>query len=276
MANRKRHRAHESALMLVGSDAKEIDQIVPISRFQALPFWEKLNTNQKANLQEEGTNLAAAMMMHGASGLAIGEHLFNVNQMLKPINGAWSRFVKDWQFKNERTAYRYVQRYKNAKNHLPQNVLKAAMGRNISIYGDKEERPLGAYTEAVKILPPPRNPDIEAANRYLDQLEETRKMNNDAQKKFGNKDGEVRVLAAPATSKNKEMWTMHVYRMFRSRFRRLPSSKTSDARKEFVKTVIGMILTEAGVSGGNFGAIAIPEEFRAERGRPRESQAATA
>jgi hypothetical protein len=276
MANRKRHRAHESALMLVGSDAKEIDQIVPISRFQALPFWEKLNTNQKANLQEEGTNLAAAMMMHGASGLAIGEHLFNVNQMLKPINGAWSRFVKDWQFKNERTAYRYVQRYKNAKNHLPQNVLKAAMGRNISIYGDKEERPLGAYTEAVKILPPPRNPDIEAANRYLDQLEETRKMNNDAQKKFGNKDGEVRVLAAPATSKNKEMWTMHVYRMFRSRFRRLPSSKTSDARTAFVKTVIGMILTEAGVSGGNFGAIAIPEEFRAERGRPRESQAATA
>lgn len=278
MANRKRHRVQQQtmALELVNSSPKEVEAFVPLSRFQSLKFWDKLNTNEKADLQHEGQSLAAVMMIHGASGLAIGEHLYNVRERLLKINGAWSEFLREWGFKNERTGYRYVNRYQNAKDNLPQNVLKAAMVRNIAIYGDKEDKPLGAYTEAVKTFPPPRNPDIQAANRYLDQISQWRKEKVAVEKTIAKKDGEVRIIAAPATSKNKEMWTMHVYRMFRSRFRRLPSSKTSDARKEFVKLVIGMILTEAGISSGHFGAIAIPDEFRAERGRPRMSEAATA
>jgi hypothetical protein len=271
----KKRREELTALALVNSGVSEVNKIVPISRFQALPFWEKLNTNEKAELHEEGQSLAAAMLMHGASGLAIGEHLSNINQRLKPYNGGWSNFLRNWGFKNERTGYRYVRRYLNAKENMPQNVLKVAMMRNIALYGDKEDRPLGSYTEAVKILPPPKNPDMDQANRYLDQLEQTRREKMDAEKKSAKKDGEVRILAAPATPKNKEMWQMHVYRMFRSRFRRLPSSKTSDARKDFVRTVIGMILTEAGVSGGHYGAVAIPEEFKAERGRPRQSEVAS-
>jgi hypothetical protein len=264
------------ALALVSSGVHEINKIVPVTRFQALPFWEKLNTNEKAELQEEGQHLAAAMLMHGASGLAIGEHLFRINENLKKIHGAWSRFVKEWGFKTERTAYRYVLRYKNAKELMPPNVVKVAMMRNLALYGDKDDRPLGAYTEVAKMLPPPRNPDIEQANRYLDQLESHRKEKLAIEKKRAEKDGEVRIIALPATSKNKELWLMDCYRMFRSRFRRLPSSKTSDARKEFVHSFVGYILNEAGMSAASFKAEAIPEQFKAERGRPSLQRAATA
>lgn len=254
-------------LTILPPAAKELRQIVPGEQFEKLPFWKKLNTNDKAFIQEEGEALITAQLAHIKSGLVIGEHLVKVRDRLKPINGAFSKFTRAFGFKSERTIYRYTRAYENAVQLLPRTVIDVAAARGMRLFGDTEDRPLGTYTEAYKLLPPPKaaENDPEVAHRYLDQLEKTQKEYRQAHKGKPTK----KPVQFRATPKNQELWLMTVYRTFKTLYNRLPPTSESKARKEFVSDLIGMILTEAGSSGGHFGAVAVPAEFRRPRGRPR-------
>ena len=247
--------APETALLV--PEDKDVDQLVPAEAFATLQGWDKLNEDEQNTVITEGHNLAVALLAHGNSRIAIGEHLSKLRSVLEPHN-MFTRFLKNFHF-SKRTAYRYISGFENAKARLPEVVLKAAMARGVNIIGESEVKPLGIYTDAVKKLPPPQHPSVEQANTWLTQVEQVRKdVKQQASVGF--------TMPEPM---DVQMALKESFRFISTRYKRLPNN--SKVRGAFVRTLVGMILTELGVSGPQtFSPTAVPEDFRAQRGRPRE------
>ena len=228
--------------------------LVPPESLNTLKWWEKLNQQEQATVMQEGQALAKAMLDHGRSRLAIGEHLTKLQAVLEPHN-LFGRFLKNFHF-SVRTAYRYIKGYQNAQGRLPEPVLKVAMARGVNIIGDTEFKPLGIYTDAVQKLPVPAVVNDEQARVYLDQLEEVRKQLKPT--------GAMFTMPEP---QDPNTLLKECYRFVSLRYKRLPSN--SKTRAAWVRSLVGMLLSELGVSGQQtFAPQAVPEEFRALRGRP--------
>jgi hypothetical protein len=247
----------EDATELVIPDMGEVEKLVPAEAFAAMPGWDKLNPDEQSTTIEEGELLAQALLSYGKSRMAIGQHLTKLRSVLEPHN-LFTRFLKNFHF-SKRTAYRYIAGYENAKARLPEAILNVAMARGVNIIGESEIKPLGIYTEAVKKLPPPAHPTTEQANTWLTQVEQVRKDTKTAASAGF-------VMPAPIDT---TMALKESFRFISSRYKRLPSN--SKVRSAFVRALVGMILTELGVAGPQtFSPTAVPEDFRAQRGRPRE------
>ena len=140
------------------------------------------------------------------------------------------------------------------------------MARGMKILGYSDQRPLGRYTEVVRHLPPPKNADHEAANRYLDQLELTRKQRNRTITQAGGKadspSGDVEIIKRdPAFLK------MQSYRIAKNAMRQIPTRQ----RRRWLDSLVGMLLTEVGIGQAqSFEPESIPDSFRQGRGRPRK------
>jgi len=221
-------------------------------------WWEKLAPSEQTILQVESEGLAMAMLVQGYSRLAIGAHLVKAQAILEPHH-VFGKFLKLFRF-TARTAYRYIQRYNNASSHLPETILRTAMVRGIDISGESVEQPLGRYTTAAKALPPPADPTDEQAGIWLDSVVKAAKEKNDAPERTD--------LAVPIPQ-DPDTLLKECYRFCSLRYRKLPIN--SRIRKTWVHHLSGMLLTDLGVGHAQSVApIAVPEEFRAMRGRPRE------
>lgn len=228
-----------------------------------LSFWGKLTARKQEQIKEEINQLAAARIMHASSGLAIGKHLQNIYDTCEPYSGAFRNLVKSFNFV-ERTAYRYMKTYENAKLAFPETILKAAIARGLNILSYNNEQPLGKYTEAVKLLPPPREADPTQAKRYLDQLEQTYK---DRKKALGS-DSET---APPVGQQGKKVLLKSSFRTIRNALKQIAPRQ----RRAFLDDLFGMALTEAGIASKvTFSPEAIPEDFSREAGRPPLESAA--
>lgn len=229
--------------------------LVPPTAFSSLAWWEKLNTGEQNVVLQEGRKLAAAMLQHGNSRLSIGEHLTNLQNILEPHN-LFGKFLRNFHF-SKRTAYRYIAGFKHAKARLSENVLKAAMVRGVNIIGESEIRPLGIYTDAVAKLPPPKDATEIQANTWLDQIERVRKEDKSASAQ----------LYAMPVPQDAGTLLKECYRFVSLRYKRLPTN--SKTRSAFVRSLVGMLLSELGVNGQQtFAPTAVPEDFKAQRGRP--------
>lgn len=238
--------------------------LVPKGNVESLKFYKVMKAKDQELLKEETRELGAAILTHGASGLAIGEHLARINLLLTPYNGFY-RYLKTFGM-SERNAYRYINGYNNAKQHWPDNVLKAAITRGLKIVSDSDKRPLGKFTESVRVLPPPRNPDPAQANKYLNELvAHTKERRSRIAKKHGKdaaKKADVEIIIA-----DPEVLLKVSYRQLAINLKRLPHNARS--KRSWVDKYVGMMLTELGISHASFNAVAIPEDFRATRGRPK-------
>lgn len=261
-------RMHQEARALIHKD-----------KVKQLKAYGKMKPTEQQELVEETRNLGAAFLAHGSSGLAIGQHLTNVQKLLTPYN-AFYKFLATFHL-SQKTAYRYLNGFTNAEKAFPESVLKAAMARGLKIYSDDKTRPLGNYTEAVKILPPPRgNPDAERANLYIDQLESTRKERKKRLNKRHGK-GASKREEADAVALDPNVVLKQAYRTFAVLVKRLSSNGRT--RRAWLDKLVGLQMTELGIASAiQFEPSAIPEDFRAKRGRPtlvkegEEKEAATA
>lgn len=244
----------------VASIVKHVDTaLVPVETFTELNFWQELNDKEQATVIQEGEQLAVAMLNYGRSRLAIGEHLFNIQRILEPKN-VFTKFLSKVCHFSPKTAYRYINGYKNAQQMLPETVLKAAMARGYNILGDTEEKPLGIYTEAAKQLPPPREASAEQAATWLDSVEQVRKKTRGMTS--------AAVESINPIPQDPDTLLKECFRFVDNRFRKLPISHK--VRQQWIKTLIGMELTLLGVGNQQtLSPIAIPTDFKAERGRPR-------
>ena len=239
--------------------AHEAGQFIQRREIQSLSFWNQLTPSKQETLREEIKQLAAARMMHASSGLAIGKHLRTIYNTCEPYSGAFRKLITNFAFV-ERTAYRYMETYDNVKAVFPEVILKAAMARGLNVLSYSKEAPLGKYTEAVRLLPPPKNADTETANRYIEQLEQTYKDRKKALLAAGERD------TPRLVSRDKKTLLRDSYRGIRNALKSLPTRQ----RRAFLEELIGMAMTEAGIqSKVSFAPEGIPDDFRREPGRPR-------
>lgn len=270
MATRGRKRKHrENALVLAGAELvapnpKPIEGKVThagIERLSRLGWFKRMDDDTKAAVEQETEQLSSAMLNAFRSKLAMGQHLGTLQSLLE---GNFVKYLRNFGM-NQSTCYRYIAGFRNAAAVLDKRILDVAAARGINLLGDTEDRPLGVFTAAAKKLPPPKNPDAEKASQWLDNLNIVRK-----QLKAAGTDGkgkpEVEYVA------EKEVDPQHaakeIYRVFRSRNGAL--DKNPKTKRNFLHFVVGLFLTEQGISNPTtFEPVAIPDDFRQGRGRPR-------
>jgi len=227
-------------------------------------WWEELTLAEQSILQPIGNGLATAMLVQGYSRLAIGAHLVKAQAILEP-HSLFGKFLRLFRF-TPRTAYRYIQRYQNASASLPETILRAAMARGIDLSGEREEAPLGKYTQVVKALPPPEDPTPLAANAWIDRVIDAQKDARDEAVAPGPE------MSLPVPQ-DPETLLKECYRFISTRYRKLPIN--SRQRSRWVHQLAGMLLNELGVSNAqSIAPIAVPDDYRVQRGRPREAAAA--
>jgi hypothetical protein len=108
----------------------------------------------------------------------------------------------------------------------------------------------------VKRIPPTSSEDPQVIDQYLDSIEESRKR------------GDARSSKMIEVEEDTEVMLQQAYRMVSSRLKKIPNR--GKARRVWVDKLVGMILTELGVSGQqSFQPEGIPEGFVAQVGRPR-------
>jgi hypothetical protein len=227
-------------------------QLVPIEALTNLSGWDKLPASEQKEVQRETQALAHSILDVGHSRLAVGQHLTSLKAILEPKR-MFSKYLKIYRL-NRSTAYQHIAAYKNAKSTLPEAVLNVAMARGYNMLGNSEDRPLGVYTDAVKALPPPKTENVIEIETWLGKVEEKRK-------KIRPVSGRLAVAESPETLMKE------CYRFFAVRFNRLPANHKT--RMRWTENLIGMMLSQLGVSGSKtFGPSAVPDGFRAVRGRP--------
>jgi hypothetical protein len=260
-------KAIDADALLVQS-SREVRQLVPTARFEELKFWDKLSEKEQQIVKEESHQLVQAMILHGGSKLAMGEHFLKLRDVLEPRR-CFQKYVKAATRLPLRTVLRYITAYENASTRLPEVVLRAAMARGMNMLGEREEEPLGKYSRAVEIMPPPRSPDADQANRYLDQVETWNRERRSIIEK-GKKKGKSMVdeLVKPG---DPDKLLRKSYRAFEMFFKRLPNDRRT--RRHFIEKLVGMMLADLGVANSQtFEPTAIPEGFKAVRGRPKEKE----
>lgn len=231
--------------------------LVPDSVFTSLSWWEKLNKDEQTAVKSEGEQLAVALLNYGRSRLAVGEHLLKIKEVLEP-HKLFVKFLRNFHF-SVKSAYRYMNGFTNAKKMLAEPVLQGAMARGLNMIGESEEKPLGIYTEAARQLPPPTNPTTSQVNAWLDSVESVRK------KLRG---GSTSVATIDMSTVDPELALKECVRFVENRFKKLPANGRT--RTAWAHRLIGYVMTVAGIEHAEtVKPTAIPEGFRAERGRPR-------
>jgi hypothetical protein len=217
--------------------AKQVDKLIDPKTFQGLA---KLEPNEQDLVRREARALAHAMKGEAVSKLSIGEHLAALRKVLEPRR-IFVAFLKQWSSEyalpmSRATAYRYIEQYNVAYSALPSNVLEMAVRKGTKI-----------GTEALVSNPPPETQDQGEIEKYLDNLKTTR----------------VEVVAGPDTL------LRECVNFVGTRWDKLPAGDHK-ARTKFMGSLIGMLLAKFGVaSEQSFAPMAIPDTFRAVRGRPR-------
>jgi hypothetical protein len=235
---------------------------LPLAHFEHLKFWENLETKDQTELIEQSHQLVGQMIVGASNRLAQGEHLCRIRDILKPHPGALSKYLSSLHY-TPRSAYRNMAAFENIAQRVPRAVLHAAIARGMELVSHNPERPLGVYTEAARLLPPPTNPSTTAANKYLDQLEQTAL--EQAKHRRSKKVPEPVQSLDPMRADPKFLM-IQSFRNVKNNFAKVPKRR----QKQWLATLFGTLLTQAGYSSPTmFEPEGIPEEFNQGRGRPK-------
>lgn len=240
--------------------------LVPAATFTNLSWWKQLNETEQKTVLAEGEQLAFALYNYGHARLAVGEHLSKIREVLEPHN-LFEKFLKNFHF-SKRTAYRYIAGFSNAKALLPEPILKQAMARGFNIVGESDQKPLGIYTDAAKVLPIPSDIDEAKANQWLDQVEILRKKARSTEMAAENEGSFGTIIPQDPEALLKEC-----FRFCNSRIRKMENDPK--VRAKFVQQLAGMLLTQVGAHGKqSVTPLSVPEDFIPQRGRPSQTVAA--
>jgi hypothetical protein len=214
---------------------KATTEVDTLDTFQGM---SKLEPNEQEQVKAEAKLLTEAMKTEVVSKLAIGEHLYALRKILEPKR-VFVGFLNEWSKAHslpmsKATAYRYIDLYTTAHSKMPRPVLEMAIQRGAK---------LNAQTLAQN--PPPQTTDKTKIAAYLDNLKNTR----------------IEVVAGP------DVLLKECVNFVATRWEKLPNN--SKARTAFMRALIGMLLAKFGVASElSFSPMAVPDHFRAKRGRP--------
>jgi hypothetical protein len=242
---------------------RELSAALPRAQLLKQKYFKGLKPNEQETLFSATKGVMHSLAAEQVGLLGQGFYLAQGQAILAPSNGkrkkdqSFGKWLRNFRM-TQRTAYRKIAAYKNAKEHYPDTVLTAAMARGMTIASHSTTRPLGQFQEIVKTLPPPKNPSPEKANEYLDQLNIKLKERRQRTARKDKKD-EKQATGDPA------MLLKMSYRSLSVLAKRLPSR----SKRAWLDSVTGMMMTLLGISTGQrFEPCAIPEDFQPKRGRP--------
>lgn len=238
-----------------------VSRFAPADALTELPFWDELKPREQDQLVEQSRELNAARVIHGASGMALGERLSAIHGLLDGHEGAFARFCKSIYVPIV-SAYRYINAYEEAASMFSEPVLRAAMVRGMTLPGK--------YAEAIEKLPPPHRIPEEEAVDYLDKVVEKRKeiSRNRREGKLGPREVTPEETVE-SIRRDPNFIKMQAYRLVKNGIKTLNSKQ----KRRFIESLTGMLLTEIGISMQiTFSPEAIPDQFRQGRGRPRADE----
>lgn len=208
--------------------------------FSTMKGWDGLEAAEQHSIKAETAALAKALETSGRAKLAIGEHLFKIQQILEPKR-IFNRYLKTLPFGLSRaTAYRYIDNYTVARTLLPAPVMKVAMMRSTE----------NLNLKMVEASPPPKTQSVTKINDYFDALRAGPKL-------------------VEAKSQTPDALKKDCYNYVHLRFQRLPNN--SKTRSAWIHSLCGMLITEMGVGNPiSVEPVAIPDDYRVSRGRPRK------
>jgi hypothetical protein len=233
--------------------------LIPSTAFTQLAWWGRLDAEEKKAVERESNELARARFHEGASKLEMGKHLIALRDLLEP-HRVFVKHLKNFRM-SFKTAYRYINAYKNAEKRFPPAVLSVLMARGWEILGESESKPYGKYTpviQAHKQLTPPKTSDPVEIVDWAKKVEAGYKEYR----------SEIRTgTILPDERADPEVLLGRAVRSARSCFQKLP--RNHKTRASWVNKLVGMMLNELGVSGEqSFSPIAISEDFRQQFLRP--------
>ena len=232
--------------------------LIPASVFEMLPYWGKFPSDEKKEIEKESQELARAQFMQGASKMEMGKHLVALRALLQRY-GVFVAHLKNFTI-SERTAYRYIEDYENAKKKLPEAALSIALVKGIDLTGSSPVKPFGKYTPVMKKLPPPKTNNTAELHAYWNEVEE--KM-----KEYRSQVHAGIVVLPPDHNESPQVLLKEAYRFSRIRMKRISNAK---GKTKFVHELAGMLLADLGVSGGQtIEAQTAPEDFKQGRGYPK-------
>lgn len=212
------------------------------NRIEEFAGWENLEPKEQQTVRLESETIAEALLMENQSRVAIGESLGAVRSILQPKH-MWIAFLKEKFHMSRATAYRYIEEYEAVSKALPKKMMSIAKERGLKI------RP-----QSLVRNPPPVTADTEEIVHYLERLERPTVVN-------------------PPREQDSDMLLKECVNFVRSRFSRLPNNQR--AKTAFIRSLIGMMLSTFGISSEvSYGPVAVPDHFKAVRGRPRLAKAA--
>lgn len=122
---------------------------------------------------------AVAKMEHPKSALVLGAPWKKIYDACEPYTGTFRSICACFEGSfSERTAYRYMETWKNCKEFFPSLIFEEALccGLEItSVHTKGKDEPLGKFSEAVRQLPPPKNPTPAKAKEYVAKLQQLQK-----------------------------------------------------------------------------------------------------
>lgn len=216
------------------------------SNLTSIEGWETLNKEDQSVVRDEAVALDVALENEGKAKLEVGEHLYNIQEVLtKTDKRIFTRFLESLHRNFSRaTAYRYIDLYVAAKNLLPGPVMEQAMLRGTNRLNVKR----------IEATPPPRSNDPVVINEYLTQMEKPNTY--------------VPADVVPEDLKRESV--NHVVRAFE----RLPRSGRT--RPAWMRSVVAMLLFAAGnTETVPITPVPIPESYTRPRGRPKDVAAAS-
>lgn len=268
MTKPKSYLALSNATILPASTLQEANRLFPAKDMIAqLSFLEDMKEGERKKLISDMQYAAGAKLLVSRSKLALGKYIAAIKDDCGHYDGSFEKAMKFLKI-NLRNAYRYLNGYNNVDQAWHENLVTVAINRGLNFVSVDDEHPFGKYTEAVRLLPPPNNPDIDTADRYIEQLEETRREINTKRKTL---QASGKAVAPPITNikQDKELLKERAYRAIKYGLTYVSKRE----RESWFEEVVGMGMTKAGyASAVRFSPIAIPEEYDAGPGRPRGRQ----
>lgn len=209
---------------------------------ESLKGWSSLNETEQATIKQETQGLEADITQQGKTNLSIGQHLLAIRPILEPKR-MFVAYLRNFRF-SRATAYRYIDQYQAVSERLPAQVVNIAIAKGFT----------NIKPASIEEVPMPKTENPEKIVEWLGKVEKMRKP------------------TPREETYDSEILLKECYNFVHIRFQRLPN--VGRTRPAWMKKLCGMLMTELGVAGDqSISPVAIPSEYRAVRGRPKEKAA---
>lgn len=209
-----------------------------LNSLASMTGWGDLETNEQSAITGATTKAAKALEDVGNAKLAAGEHLSKIEAILKPKR-LFTNYLIEVFHMSRATGYRYINLYTALADALPEPILKVAMLRS-------DDRLNIALVKSGTTAP--RTTNIVKINEYLDSVQLTG----------------PRLVPQTRTPDDVKKAMFHSASL-------LLKKVSGRSKAAVLNSVVGMLMTELGISNPmSFEPQAVPENFRAVRGRPKK------